>query len=80
MYVSANEKSVSLNLHRYTVVNPDGYERTYVSTLEEPADRFWRKNTRPTAAGEDDSCIGVGLYKLNAGDPQRLKAPGCFHH
>lgn len=43
------------------VVNPDGYERTYASVPDQPADRFWRKNTRPT--GEGRGCVGVDLNR-----------------
>ena len=50
------------------MVNPDGFERTYVSTNAGAADRFWRKNMRPTAAdggggGGADTCVGVDLNR-----------------
>jgi hypothetical protein len=76
------------NLRRYIMVNPDGYERTYVSTNKGPADRFWRKNMRPTSAdgggvSDTDSCSGVDLNRnwvrrcRSKMMKSKLKAPGA---
>jgi len=54
------------------IVNPDGFERTYVSTSTEQVDRFWRKNTRPTdgEGNGDASCSGTrGKSQGGAADP-----------
>ena len=67
------------------IVNPDGYERTYISTPNAPAERFWRKNTRTLE--EDDggsssssSCVGVDLNRnwgTAFGDPAGSSSDPC---